>query len=158
MVSDEPFYRDERMAEIGNSWENHVFGGKVIWSERNTSEPLFVSKWPSFLTSDDDYPKRGKEKQTARKYFVSRHFVQNMHRQGFWDNVKPEHLKALHIKKTIAIELLNPDEEATSIDSSQINYPIEESSSRVSRERDGQSVPDPSPAHANETAEEGRAR
>ena len=31
VVSDEPFYRDERMAEIGNSWENHVFDGKVIW-------------------------------------------------------------------------------------------------------------------------------
>lgn len=36
----EPFYGNERMAEIGNSWENQVLDGKIIWSEKNTSDLL----------------------------------------------------------------------------------------------------------------------
>lgn len=150
--TDEPFYRNERMAEIGNCWEDQVFGGKVSWSGE-TSDPLFVSKWPSFLTSNDDnpvVPTRGKEKQTARKYFVPFHFIQNMHLQSFWDKVKPNHLTALYIKKTIGISYSNPDIEASSTDSSEVKWPLEDGSSRASREQDGQPVPDPSELGANE--------
>ena len=154
--TDEPFYRNETMAEIGYCWENQVFGGNVFWSSK-TSDPLFVSKWPSLFT-DSEFPKRGKEKRTARRYVVSLHFTRNMHRQGFWDNLVPGDSTALYIKKTIGIEYINPDEEALSIDSSQINWPRDESSSRVSRERDGQPIPDPSASRANETEEERRAR
>ena len=144
------------MAEIGYCWENQVFGGNVFWSSK-TNDPLFVSKWPSFFT-DAEFPKRGKENRTARRYVVSLHFTRNMHRQDFWDNLVPGDSTALYIKKTIGIEYVNPDEEVLSIDSSQINWPRDESSSRVSRERDGQPIPDPSASRANETEEERRAR
>lgn len=149
--TDEPFYRNDRMAEIGNCWENQVFDGKIS-SSGNTSDPLVVNKWPSFLTSDNIHPRRGKEKRTARKYFVPFHFIRNMHRQSFWDKVKPEHSNALYIKKTIGIEYLNPDAEALSTNSSETGWPRDENSGRVSREKDGQPVPDPSDSGANEPA------
>lgn len=110
------------MAEVGNCWENQVFGGKVSWSGE-TSDPLFVSKWPSFLTSDDDIPARGKEKHTARKYFVSFHFIRNTHLQSFWDKAEPSDSTALYIKKTIGTSYLNPDIEALSTNSSEIKWP-----------------------------------
>ena len=148
----EPFYRNETMAELGCCWENQVFGGKITWSTK-TSDPLFVSKWPSFFSSEHDYPTRGNEKSTARKYVVSHHYIRNMHRQSFWDNVKPDHKNALYIKKTIGIEYHNPDAEAVSVDSSRVNWPTDENSSRVFKD-----VSDPSESHANEMEEERRAR
>ncbi len=148
----EPFYRNETMAELGCCWENQVFGGRITWSTK-TSDPLFVSKWPSFFSSEHDYPTRGKEKITARQYVVSHHYIRNMHRQSFWDNVKPDHKNALYIKKTIGIEYQNPDAEAVSVDSSRVNWPTDENSSRVFKD-----VSDPSESHANETEEELRAR
>ena len=99
---DEPFYKDETMAEIGYCWENQVFGGNVMWS-RKASDPLFVSKWPNFFT-DGDHPTRAKQKHTARRYIVSSHFVKNLHRQAFWDNVRPGDETALYIKKTVGID------------------------------------------------------
>ena len=155
--TDEPFYRDERMAEIGNSWENQVFGGKIHWSGL-MNDPLFISKWPTFFTAHDDYPRRGKEKATNRRYIVSLHYVRNVHRQGFWDNVVLSDGTALYVKRTIGIEYANPDTEALSIDSSQINWPGEWGTGRVDRERDGRPLPDPSASRANETEEERYAR
>ena len=154
--TDEPFYRDERMAEIGNSWENQVFGGKIHWSGK-MNDPLFISKWPTFLR-DDDYPARGKEKVTNRKYVVSLHYVRNVRRQGFWDNVVPEDTTVLYIKRTIGIEYVNPDLDAPSIDSSHINWPTELGTSRVDKEKDNRPLPDPSASRANETELEGYIR
>ena len=145
------------MAEIGNSWENQVFGGKIIWLQ-TVNDPLFVSRWPSFLASGDDCPKRGREKLTARSYVVSLHFIRNMHRQGFWQNMVLADATALYIKKTIGIEHNNHDQETSSNDSSTINWSLDEESSRVNRERDGQPVPDPSASRANETEHERYAR
>ena len=125
------------MAEIGNSWENQVFGGKIIWSGESASDPLFVSKWPSFLTlSDGDpYPTRGREKTTARKYLVPFHYIMNLHRQEFWDSIRHDDVEALYIKKIVGIEYQNPDQSARSSDSSQDECPRDEGSSRVDREK-----------------------
>lgn len=136
--TDEPFYKNERMAEIGNSWENRVFGGKISWSGK-PSDPLLVSKWPSFFTSDDEFPRRGRERRTARRYVVSLHFIRNMHRQAFWDRVKRDHTSVLYINKTIGVEYLNPLDDTGSVDSSQNDLPADDSG-RVSRERNGQPV------------------
>ena len=138
------------MAEVGNSWENQVFGGKIIWSGK-ANNLLFVNEWPSFFTSDDKYPERGTENSTSQKYIVSIHFLRNLYRQGFWDSVKSEHTNALHVKKAIGIEYKNPDPQAFSIDPSRILWPHDHNSSRVSRDRNGQPVPDPSDSGANQT-------
>ena len=156
--TEEPFYKSETMAEIGSSWENQVFGGKVFWSG-NTNDPLFVSKWPTFLDTDDYVPRRGTEKRTARKYAVPMHFIKNMHRQSFWDRVGPSgDTTALLIKKTIGIEYVNPDTEAVSVNSSETKWPKDQNSGRVSREQEGRPVADPSSLRANETADERLAR
>ena len=147
--TDEPFYKSETMAEIGSSWENQVFGGKIFWSG-NTSDPLFVSKWPTFLDTDDDVPRRGTEYRVARKYFVPVQFIKNMHRQSFWDRIGTStDTTALLIKKTIGIEYLNPDTEAVSVNSSETKWPKDENTGRVNREKD-RPVADPSSVGANE--------
>lgn len=151
--TDEPFYKDETMAEIGNSWENQVFGGKIIWSGK-ANDPLFVDEWPSFLTSDDNYPKRGSENGTSQKYIVFIHFLRNLYRQGSWENVQSKHANALHVKKAVGIEYQNLDPQAVSIDPSSTMWPRDQNSSRVSRERNGQPVPDPSDSGANQTEKE----
>lgn len=115
--TDEPFYRKITMAEICSCCENQVLGGKIIGSG-NTSDPLFVSKWPSFLTSDDYYPEGGQEKRTASHYVVSFHFIQNTHQQGFRDNVVSGDTTALYIVRLIGIEHSSSDTEALSINSS----------------------------------------
>ena len=149
---DEPFYRDEKQAEIGDCWENQVFGGKVSWSG-DINDSLHVSRWPSFLTRGKGNPARGKEEHTARQYVVNMHFIRNMHLQSFWDGVKPHHQKALYIKKRIGIEYLNPDtEDAVSTNSSETRWPRDADSGRVSREQNGQPVQDPSGTGANKPA------
>ena len=147
------------MAEIGNSWEHQVFGGKVMWSGESASDPLFVCKWPSFLTlsGEDDYPTRGNENFTARKYVVPFHYIQNLHRQEFWESMGSEDAGALVIKRTIGIEYQNPDTGALSTDSSQEETPLEEGLSRVDREKSGKPI-DGSNSRANETVRERHIR
>ena len=155
--TEEPFYRSQTMAEIGSSWENQVFGGKIFWSG-NIGDPLFVSKWPTFLDTDDYVPRRGTEYRTARKYVVPMHFIKNMYRQSFWDRVGSfGDATALLIKKTIGIEYVNPDTEAVSVNSSETKWPKDQNTGRVSREKEDRPVADPSGLRANETADERRA-
>ena len=153
---DEPFFRDEAMAEIGICWENQVFGGKIMW-EGTVNDALFVSKWPSFLSGRDSCVRRRREeKRTARKYVVPFHFIKNMHRKGFWDDVIPGDVSALYIKKTIGIEYLkdDPNLETLPFNFSQINWLSKDGSRRVDKESGGRPVPDPSASHANETEHE----
>ena len=149
--TEEPFYKSETMAEIGSSWENHVFGGKIFWSG-NTGDPLFISKWPTFLDTDDYVPRCGTEYRTARKYVVPAHFIKNMHRQSFWDRAASADITALLIKKTTGIEYVNPDAEAVSVNSSETKWPRDQSTGRVSREKEGRPVADPSSMRANENS------
>ena len=155
LSKDEPFYRTERMAEIGNSWENQVFGGKIIWSGESASDPLFVSKWPSFLTpsSGDPYPTRGYEDGTARKYLVPFYYIQNMHRQDFWDSVSTDDTETLYIEKTVGIEYRNPEMGPRSTFFSQGEWHLEDGSSRVEGEKSGEPIPGLG-SRANETTQE----
>ena len=105
--SNEPFVEDESVAELGYSWENAVLGGTVQWANQ-VDHPLFFSKWPSFLT-DGDNPRRAAYSRTATQYVVPLHYLRNIHRQAFWDNMKAGDDTALHIQEVVGILVTNPD-------------------------------------------------
>ena len=105
--SNEPFVEDEGVAELGYSWENAVLGGTVQWANQ-VDHPLFFSKWPSFLT-DGDYPRRAPYSTTTTQYVVPLHYLRNVHRQAFWDNMKAGDTTALHIQGLVGILVTDPD-------------------------------------------------
>ena len=118
--SNEPFVEDEGVAELGYSWENAVLGGTVQWANQ-VDHPLFFSKWPSFLT-DGDYPRRAPYSTTTTQYVVPLHYLRNVHRQAFWDNMKVGDITALHIQGLVGILVTDPDAdpECTEADSKEV--------------------------------------
>lgn len=146
----EPFYGDDTVAELGYCWETAVLGGTVQWAHQ-VEHPLFFSKWPSFLT-DGDYPRRAGYKRTATQYVVPMHYLRNLHRQDFWENVHDGDTTALHIKKMFGIRVTNQD--ASVFDSlgfstatSEDDYTEMPDSFRIARNEER----DPSASRANET-------
>ena len=105
--SNEPFVEDEGVAELGYSWENAVLGGTIQWANQG-DHPLFFSQWPSFLT-DGDYPRRAPYSRTTTQYVVPLHYLRNVHRQAFWDNMKAGDTTALHIQRLVGILVTDPD-------------------------------------------------
>ena len=151
--SNEPFLENESVAELGYSWENAVLGGTVQWANQ-VDHPLFFSEWPSFLT-DGDYPRRAAYGRTTIQYVVPLHYLRNIHRQEFWDNMKGGDTTALHIQGVIGILVTNPDADAE-------NVCIESDSKETEKHNEGldsfrvvgSKVGDPSGSRANETPTE----
>lgn len=163
-VSNEDLFEDENCAETGYSWEAWVFGGIVELDHLDASNPLMVSKWPSFLTSKE-YLRRGGWKESVTRYLVSMHYRLNMNRQGFWENLDPHDTTALYIQKVIGIRIRCPHPEIDSdwyaSDSSEGIWRTEEQrssgwvpSARVSRMIPNWTIVDPSTSRANESDDE----
>ncbi len=151
--TNEPFYGEDAVAELGYCWETAVLGGTVQWAHQ-VEHPLFFSKWPSFLT-EGDYPRRAGYKRTATQYVVPMHYLRNLHRQDFWENVQEGDTTALHIKKTFGIRVTNQD--ASVFDSlgfstatSEDDYTEMPDSFRIARDEES----GPSASRANETLSE----
>lgn len=151
--SNEPFVEDESVAELGYSWESAVLGGTVQWASQ-IEHPLFFSKWPSFLT-DGDYPHREPYSRTATQYVVPLHYLRNIHRQAFWDNMKVGDTTALHIQELVGILVTNPDADPEDL----CNEP---DSKKIEKHNEGpdsfrvvsNTAGDPSGSRANETLAE----
>lgn len=162
--NNEPLHEDDSDAELGYVWEKHVFGGHLQF-DGNIDTCLFFSKWPSYWATAD-YLRRGGWRKKMTRYVVPVHYISNVLRQGFWDDMKAMedmeegYLTVLHIKKWIGIRIKCPypeceDQAWNSSDSSEAEYPLERPSlPRVCREREGEVLPDPSPARANESRED----
>ena len=139
--TNEPFVENDSVAELGYCWENAVLGGTVQWANQ-VDHPLFFSEWPSFLT-DGDYPRRACYKPTATQHVVPLHYLRNIHRQSFWDNIEAGDRTALHIKRMVGILVTNPDAEVAGEETPDDGP----DSFRVAEDMDG----DPSVSRANET-------
>ena len=151
--TNEPFYGDDTVAELGYCWETAVLGGTVQWAHQ-VEHPLFFSEWPSFLT-DGDYPRRAGYKQVATQYVVPMHYLRNLHREEFWKDIREADATALYIKKMYGIRVTDQDTPvfdapgftaATSDDDSTVTP----ESFRLARDDEE----DPSASRANETLSE----
>ena len=151
--SNEPFLENESVAELGYSWENAVLGGTVQWANQ-VDHPLFFSKWPSFLT-DGDYPRRAAYGRTTTQYVVPLHYLRNIHRQEFWDNVKAGDTTALHIQGLVGILVTNPDADTENLCTEPDSRENEKHNEGPDSFRVvGNTARDPSGSRANETLAE----
>ena len=151
--SNEPFMENESVAELGYSWENAVLGGTVQWANQ-VDHPLFFSKWPSFLT-DGDYPRRAAYSTTATQYVVPLHYLRNIHRQEFWDNMKAGDTTALHIQGVVGILVTNPDADPEILSTGPDSKEAEKHNDGPDSFRVvGYPASDPSGSRANETLAE----
>ena len=157
--TNEPLWEDDSDAELGYVWEKYMFGGVHIQFEGDVDRCLFFSKWPSYWVGVNFRRRRGWRGKMTR-YVVPMHFILNLLRQKFWDEMIEGDLTALHIKKWIGFrkncdisEFVDPEWKTD--DSSESEYPLRKSSDpRVCREKDGEILPDPSASRANETRTE----
>lgn len=109
----EPWYEDQRLAELGWAYENEVFGGIIGtlpgpgWDRPDSidpSHPVFVHKWPG--TETNEHPKRRGSKQSMTLYLVSMYFIHNIQQQSFWDYYSAHRdLSKLRIEKTIGVRI-----------------------------------------------------
>jgi len=109
----EPWYEDQRLAELGFAYENEVFGGMVHTlpnmrpdhpNSIDPSHPVFVQKWPGTVTNR--HTKRRGSKQSMTLYLVSMHFIHNIQQQNFWDyHSAYRDVSKLRIEKTIGVRI-----------------------------------------------------
>lgn len=81
-----------------------------VYSGRTKSTTLFFSQWPSFLT-DGDFQRQARYKGTATQFVVSLHYLRNIHRQEFWDDMRAGDATALYIRQVVGILVTNSDTE-----------------------------------------------
>ena len=156
--TNEPFFEDDAVAELGYCWEQAVLGGTIQWADQ-VDHPLFFCKWPSFLT-DGEHPRRKGYKRTTTQYVVPMHYLRRLHKQEFWDGIEAGDTSALWIKKMVGIRVTNQD-----ADIDPLGFPPRESegdsptdgpdSFRVCREEKGGRAVDPSGRRADETLVKG---
>ncbi|KAK4693206.1 hypothetical protein P7C71_g4152, partial [Lecanoromycetidae sp. Uapishka_2] len=168
--SNEPYFGDETLAEIGYCWENQVFGGQIHMGI-GSKYPLFVVKWPTF-DSDTSVPMRQGFKGTATRYIVPMYYLWNVRSTDFWEKLSKLSQKkapkgkapvaqddSLRIKKQIGYRLVRPDRleqdpEWNAADSSEGEYGTApptgamRGSNRIDRKR-RRIEPDPSSLLAN---------
>ena len=83
----EPFFDDDRVAELGLAWEQTVFGGRVVpLGDLDARNPLGLIKWPTAWPEEhpDLRLERGLPKKKSTVYFVPMTFIANVQRNAFW--------------------------------------------------------------------------
>ena len=122
-------FQDESVGEVGFSYDNFVFGGRVEWDPFKCNTASRVHKWPSFLTGGV-YLRSPRAKETATEYFMPKQYLQRIHQQDFWaTKVRPEHVTAWCIEKSIGIRYNypgnDPDPDWTASNSSEGVWPLD---------------------------------
>ncbi|KAI9844384.1 MAG: hypothetical protein M1830_007606, partial [Pleopsidium flavum] len=83
----EPFFEDQRLAELGHAWEQAVFGGRPSFlGPTDARNPLIFAKWPTaFREAHPDLNlERRLPKKTHTFYFIPMTFLAKIQQQGFW--------------------------------------------------------------------------
>ncbi|MCJ1451313.1 hypothetical protein MMC28_001649 [Mycoblastus sanguinarius] len=100
LVPPEPYFEDDRAAELGDCWENAVFGGKISMADKGMI--LWICKWPSVYTEGYGHvPKRRAMKRSWTFYLVNSRWAQQIQRQNFWDEMPSTSTVWLHVPKTL---------------------------------------------------------
>ncbi|KAA6408669.1 MAG: hypothetical protein FRX48_07751 [Lasallia pustulata] len=132
----EPFFEDQRRAEVGHAWESMVIGGKLIdlsEGEHSVAYGLYIEKWPNI---DDTFIKlpiqeprliafqgrglvvpprthivavrRRRPKKWTTIYCIPMAFIQQLFIRRFWEErVAKEGPKALRFEKRLGVRTAN---------------------------------------------------
>ncbi|MCJ1232633.1 hypothetical protein MMC14_000586 [Varicellaria rhodocarpa] len=107
----EPFYGNQKYAELGYAWENDCLGGRLM-SLRGFRgpDPFITVKWPSLNLippEDSEETGRGHPKGSATQYYVPMDYMAHIQRQQTWDAyASPDQapLNALYIPKLVGVQ------------------------------------------------------
>ncbi len=85
LESYEPYFQDQRIAELGLAWEQAVFGGRVTMLS-NIENPLGLVKWPTAWkeSQPEQMLQRRLPKRTCTVYLVPMIFASNIQQPAFW--------------------------------------------------------------------------
>ena len=100
--SNEPFWEDQRLAELGAAWESEVFGGKIVEQELEPDTPWFVCKWPG-IRNKGGLPQTKGPKKSETWYFIDMHFIDSIQQRSFWDQSLAHDTTILHVPKTLGV-------------------------------------------------------
>ncbi len=83
----EPFFQDQRLAELGHAWEQAVFGGRPAFlGPTDARNPLIFAKWPTAFK--EAHPEVNLERRLPKRthtfYFIPMTFLAKIQQQGFW--------------------------------------------------------------------------
>ena len=98
--SNEPFWEDQRLAELGAAWESEVFGGTIREDPAGPEGPLLVCKWPG-LENRGKLPQTKGPKKMETRYFIDMHFIHDIQQRSFWNQSLAHDTTLLHIPKTL---------------------------------------------------------
>ncbi|KAI9816891.1 MAG: hypothetical protein M1827_001536 [Pycnora praestabilis] len=84
----EPFFENERIAEIGWSFENAVFGGMtdVFGDYQDCRAGIFFVKWPTCSSLTGGLPVRRSPKGSSTAYVVDMDYLQMIQTKEFWES------------------------------------------------------------------------
>ncbi|TIA32572.1 hypothetical protein D6C79_09177 [Aureobasidium pullulans] len=117
----EPFWRDQRMNELGNAWEGQVFGGTFwpIGTPKSAAVPygLFSLPFPGLtrVPPDDTVIERGEPEEWgvnwSTMYPVEMEFVRSLFTHEKWREVQRYGIRRLRRTKKLGCRarLVNPD-------------------------------------------------
>ncbi len=116
----EPFFYDQRRAEVGHAWESVVLGGRIFpfLNAYDSRFGMCVEKWPDldekYMVVRPNKPpipiSRKPPKKWTTMYAMPMPFVQSLFTQAFWDReVGVCGLKALRFEKRLGLRIRNWD-------------------------------------------------
>lgn len=122
-VSSEPFFGGQRIADIGSSWENEVFGGQLLHRGGPSGAflaPLLVLKWPhhdvgrtlslGYCELLPSLVRKG-PKKSQTTYIVPAAYVIDITRPAFWDPARAAGTHTATIPKELGVRSwIGPEE------------------------------------------------
>lgn len=106
METYEPFFEDQRIAELGHAWEQAVFGGRPAFlGPTDACNPLIFGKWPTaFREPRPEFTlERRLPKKTHTFFFIPMNFVVTVQQQEFWQG--PTDRRTLKIPKRHGVQI-----------------------------------------------------
>lgn len=106
----EPYFENDRLAELGCAWEQAVFGGRPqMVRGSDARHPLVFAKWSDAWRSEyAPWSGRRPPKKTHMFYWVGMRYVQNILSADWWDRLEKERVtdeSALRIPKRLGSPL-----------------------------------------------------
>ncbi|MCJ1223504.1 hypothetical protein MMC12_000146 [Toensbergia leucococca] len=93
----EPFFEDERIADLGHAWVHEVFGGSptITWDSK---KPVTIVKWPTF-EAEGSSERRG-PKGSCSLYLIAMDYISEIQQRAFWYD-KGNDTELLRVNRTL---------------------------------------------------------
>ncbi|KAJ9666926.1 hypothetical protein H2201_003060 [Coniosporium apollinis] len=107
----EPFFMDQRIAEVGAAWESVVFGGIVnpLREDVDARWGLGIEKWPKYWDDSTGLNRAPSRRTHNITYIVPTPYLHSLWTAAFWLSLPLSGLSALHPPKTLGVSEAIPN-------------------------------------------------